>query len=418
MSLDSQSPEIARVNFDIPRIEKEWLTFTELCKRALNHDDQLSQVENANSVAVIFRAFLSKVPNEELPGNFYKTLSEQDFASDPALQKAQSVINSLPNFLSIPPTPEAAYSYYGGLRNESSHLSKDVVDRILRRSRYARDVKLLALAAEMKVVDPATLEQDNEFTTPHGVKVKINPALHEERESIVDSSTWDVRRTIKDRVHLTIINGKEYILKERKSHRHSDVAGTANGKISLGNSSEQEFDLAMGITNQGTISHGDVIVSWERPIAWVQYPDAESTQFVLFEKIPDAVDIADYSSRKNSEKILADLTTQLAELIIKNEPMYSDEMHELCESAVERYSLIDYWDSEKYPMLLSQDYALEQNPDPESMEATESVLENMHISARQEWFSNLRDYWIESSYQEVIIMKTIMVQERNYLHLM
>jgi|GEM_PF-2337914 len=368
--MDSQPPEIARINFDIPRVEKEWLVLTEVCRRQLKNNTEQHPVDGNNAVADVCIGFLSKVPNEELPEEFYRAINEQVLEPDSELQKVSRFMGTLPNFLEIPPTPEEEYNYYGALR-AGSHLSNEKVDRILRRSRYARDVKLLALAAEMKVVDEPTLQQEDEFITPHGVKVKINPALNGQRESILDPSSWELRRVIKDRVHLAVIGGKEYILKERKSHRHSDVAGTNNRQIRFGNTSEQEFDLAMGITNAGTIHHGDIIIGWERPVAFVKYPDPEETQLVLFEKIPDAIDIADYKSRANSEKMLVDLTTQLAELIIQNEHSYSQEMQQRCEQAVEQYASIGYWDSDKYPAYFEQMEALEQNPDPESMRAEE-----------------------------------------------
>ncbi len=161
---------------------------------------------------------------------------------------------------------------------------------VAQRYRYARDVKLLGLSAELHdhpiEINPA--DNPDEVLThilPSGIKLGIKAEAYAANPDLLDPVAWKGRRQLKDRVYEVRIGGIDYIQKERKTTRHTDTK--KNGHRD-GLTSQQEFEVAQEFAGLGTIEQGDVSLRWEKPVGFVEFPDGY--QFALFEKEPDLQD--------------------------------------------------------------------------------------------------------------------------------
>lgn len=153
------------------------------------------------------------------------------------------------------------------------------------RYRYARDIKVLGLMAELhdNPIDVPVVENDTVVhNLPSGTTIGMTPEAFLEHPTLLDPATWQNRRQLKDRVYAVIIDGQEYIMKERKTPRHTDTK--RYGHID-GLTSAQEFAVAREFADLGTIKQDGSELHWERPLGYVEFPDGY--QFCLFESEPD-----------------------------------------------------------------------------------------------------------------------------------
>lgn len=147
------------------------------------------------------------------------------------------------------------------------------------RYRFARDVKVLALGAELLNQDPpVSVDNNGTCVLPSGVSITVDKDHLEDASALLSPLEWERRRQIKDRVYEIIAGGKRYILKEQKTARHKDT--TRHGHKPT-NSSEAEFKIAQYLNKYGERTGEDVSVGWERPVGYVSYPDGY--QFTVFE---------------------------------------------------------------------------------------------------------------------------------------
>ena len=157
-------------------------------------------------------------------------------------------------------------------------LSREEAPLVLKKYAFARDVKLLALGAELSEVGDVNLDANGEATLPSGVCLKVANEYSQDSKAFLDPSKWDYRRQFKDRVYEIRVDGKKYFLKERKTRRHKD---THEGEYREGLTSMEEFDVAVDLNAHATVSEGPIRISWEKPVGAVEYPDGFS--FTVFE---------------------------------------------------------------------------------------------------------------------------------------
>jgi hypothetical protein len=120
----------------------------------------------------------------------------------------------------------------------------------------------------------------------------------EQRTDLLRPHLWERRRQIKDRVHEIFIGERYYILKEKKTSRHTDTKKHGHKE---GRTSADEFAVAKHFKENGKLSQGKISVDWERPIGFVTYPDG--FQFSVFEYEQDL--ISDNMPSRLAEEISA-----------------------------------------------------------------------------------------------------------------
>lgn len=193
------------------------------------------------------------------------------------------------------------------------------------RYRYAREVKLLALMAEL-ADEPGQPEDMGDGTVGRDLKSGVKMVLMREAAdadpNILNPASWQSRRVIKDRVHAVVIGGKEYIMKERKTARHTDTA--EDGHVD-GVTSKEEFEAARHFAGLGIVQRDGISLHWERPVGYAEFPDGFS--FCLFESEPDLARAA----KINSEG----LVDTLAEAIMQKPELYSEEFQRVKDAAKE-----------------------------------------------------------------------------------
>ncbi len=166
----------------------------------------------------------------------------------------------------------------------SPGLSNAEKELVARRYRYARDVKMLGLMAELHDQPMESTQAEDGLITHQlssGTKLVMTEEAYSTAPSLLDPESWEGRQELHDRVHKGQVNGKEYILKERKTARHMS---TVKGGHVDGLTSEQEFRVAQEFADLGTIRRGDIELRWEKPLGYVEFPDG--FQFCLFESEP------------------------------------------------------------------------------------------------------------------------------------
>ena len=150
---------------------------------------------------------------------------------------------------------------------------------IAQRYRFARDVKLLALQAEIAGLrENIQIDDGGEAVLPSGTSIRINVEDETRRQELLNPQNWQKRRQLKDRVYEIQVGPSKYILKEKKTARHTDTKkhGHKPGLTSL-----EEFQTAQHFQENGVEQQGSIKVDWENPVASVTFPDG--FQFTVFE---------------------------------------------------------------------------------------------------------------------------------------
>lgn len=210
---------------------------------------------------------------------------------------------------------------------QGSGISEAERSMIAHRYRLARDVKLLGLGAELQD-NPVDAQPDEQglitHILPSGAKIVAAAEVMQQSPGLFDPTQWTGRTQLKDRVHVVQAAGQQFILKERKTNRHTDVK--KNGHID-GNTSAQEFAAARHFQEVGTVKQGsDISLSWERPLGYVEFPDGY--QFAMFDHLSDMEFSADPRSGG-----LDGLRQRLAETILEHPEEYRQEYEELHKAA-------------------------------------------------------------------------------------
>ncbi|MDZ7587298.1 MAG: hypothetical protein U0946_06075, partial [Patescibacteria group bacterium] len=208
------------------RINKQWTVITEIIRRQLNDNNNDKERNGlSGNIRSAILPLVKVVADEQLPFELIKILIENPDALSGRLTASLLKSKDLIDYLKQPSIPEEEYAFYRGLQPKKSDSPEKAANKriVLRRSIYAREVKLLALGAELYSLDKSRPENRYELETPNGIKMKLNPNFDNLREKLINPLGWEFKKQIKDRVHIVTIAGKEYILKEQKTKRHKDV---------------------------------------------------------------------------------------------------------------------------------------------------------------------------------------------------
>lgn len=194
----------------------------------------------------------------------------------------------------------------------SQGLTREEKELIFSRYEYGRDMKLLAFAADLhEQRQSKQLQPDSKgkiILEPSGTVIGIDRGTINADSDLLDPARWEKREQIGDRVYQIIVSGKKYIMKERKTkfHRQVLLSGHRNGRTSEG-----EFFLG-NLLQEYAETKGDILVSFEKPLGYVQFPDGY--QFALFRYEEDLISARIVSS-KLEEAILSDIANHRAEFL-------------------------------------------------------------------------------------------------------
>ena len=301
--------EITSKQYETDKLEEQWLLITEIVRQEI-----LINSETRKIVA----GFIGQPVSETLPAEFLELIStnervarlverygehlglyvELDAVPDEQLQPdiTHAEIKISPN-LHIEYLQdlhgEDTKEFYQALKEKinSGIFLKGVTvqERLLvaKRYRFARDIKMLALQAEASE-ELIKATGDNNFALPSGTFISLNVEDEQIKQDLLNPENWERRQQIKDRVYAIQAGEAYYILKERKTARHTD---TKKGGHRPGLTSYDEFKTAKEFQENGQVRKGNVGVSWEKPLATVKFTD--EYQFTVFEYKPDLLDDID-----------------------------------------------------------------------------------------------------------------------------
>ncbi len=283
-------------------VERSWRLVTEVVRRDIIDDPK---------VRSLVSEFTTKPVSETLADEFIKSLSVADERIGKLCARYQKDLGVC---LALPPVPDEFLApdlsnaetlvlpeeelawlerFYG---KDSPMYSEGVQlaikagvflrgitrqERLLvaRRYAYSRDVKLLALGAEiLEQGSNITPTDTGEIVLPSRVKILIDESQDDAKADLLKPHLWEKRKQLKDRVYEIYVNGKKYLLKEKKTARHTD---TKKGGHQEGQSSAQEFATSKQFQEKVEEEKGDIKIRWEKPVGFATYPDG--FQFAIFE---------------------------------------------------------------------------------------------------------------------------------------
>lgn len=227
----------AATAFPSDKLDNQWALITEAVRRDLSNNPQVRK-------ALI--GFCAQPVSESLPGDFLTSLSNADPKVARINHRFQDI---LPTYLTLPPVPDELITpdvrYAAGLRTpedvieslgrifdknnplfESSldeyikagaftnGITREERQMIIKRYKFARDVKILALGAEILEQGELISNQGGEINLPSGIRIGFDTNQVEQRKDLLNPHLWKKRRQIKDRVYEISVGGRRYILKE------------------------------------------------------------------------------------------------------------------------------------------------------------------------------------------------------------
>ncbi len=303
-SIEQRIPAIDREHtFALDKIDHQWKLLTEAIRR---------EVVARPEVRKILLPFCTIPVSERLPDQLISTLRESDERIAKLVDRYEA---SLAEYLALPSVPDDQITpdisnapllhtpeeivaimkkehnhpgfqqyYYQDLKDsvENGTFSKGITNEerslVFKRYAYARDVKILALQAEILEQGMVTPNSRGEVLLPSGIKMVSDLTQHEARTDLLDPTQWGKRIQLKDRVYEIYVHGKKYILKEKKTNRHIH---TKRDDRKGGNLSAGEFEIARKFQAGATVERGDIKVGWEKPLGFATFPD--SFQFTVFQ---------------------------------------------------------------------------------------------------------------------------------------
>jgi hypothetical protein len=155
-------------------------------------------------------------------------------------------------------------------------ITRDERRLIAERYAFARDIKVLALGAELSQHEGSIDKNSGDITLPSGTHMVFD-AENEGVQNILAPHLWEKRRQLKDRVYEISANESKFILKERKTDRHTD---TKRHGHKPGRTSSEEFSIGRHLQESGGREAGDIVLSFEESIGFASYPDG--FQFSVF----------------------------------------------------------------------------------------------------------------------------------------
>ena len=213
-----------------------------------------------------------------------------DISTAPHLYRRGTAVEKLYRYKTTKDTTDSEYKEaLEFIKEKPPGVTQSERKLVAMRFRYARDVKLLALMAELSLDNDCNIVFDEGSNSvkrklPSGTILSLDSVVFESTPELLDPRRWQSRRMIKDRVFSLMINGRRYIMKERKTTRHEDVK--EHGHVD-GLTSNEEFQVARELSQQGTIEEGDIKLRYEKPLGYVEFRDGY--QFCLFEAEPELI---------------------------------------------------------------------------------------------------------------------------------
>lgn len=301
--------ETTSEQFETSELDKQWLLVTEVVRQEI-----LTDPETRKLVA----NFINSPVSETLPAEFLETISTNERVARLVGRYEEKLgsyleIDAVPDEQLQPDithaetrvNPDSWIRYLQSIHGENTtefHQALQeqaergtflkgvtVQEKLLaaQRYRFARDVKMLALQAETSDgLSMAT--SDNNFELPSGTTISLNVEDEQIKKDLLNPENWERRKQIKDRVYAIQVGESYYILKERKTARHTDTKKNGHRP---GLTSHNEFETAKDFEENGQVKKGNVGVTWEKPVATVKFPD--DYQFTVFEYEPDLLDERD-----------------------------------------------------------------------------------------------------------------------------
>lgn len=262
--------KIEKPPFARKEMKRQWLLVTEAIRQEILAEP---------SVRALVQGFTSEPVDETLPRKLLAALAPHPRLTD-LIHRYQ---NELVAYLDLSPTPDKHMQ--PDIRH-ATDITLEERNRVIQRYQFARDIKLLALQAETaQLPDGIHLDHDHTATLPGGVSITTNLAEGHERDTLLDPNNWVKRQQIKDRVYEIQVGESSYILKEKKTNRHTDTYKTGHQETA---SSQEEFDIARHYQEHAIVV-GDIKANWEQPVAAVTFPDGY--QFVVYEYTEGLMDI-------------------------------------------------------------------------------------------------------------------------------
>ncbi|MFT5280870.1 MAG: hypothetical protein ACI9AR_000306 [Flavobacteriaceae bacterium] len=301
--IPSRTPVVNSESFEegsFDKIEKQWLLLTEVIKQEIENDEILRNT---------IRAFNSTELTEQLANNFLEEISETNTRISNITNRYSETLKSYLSIDSVPDEqigefiqkstkletlqefekriedypPEIKESQLERkLKNNSflKGISNEEKLMVLRRYKFGRDVKLLALAAEIKSQDEISFEDKgnlHQAELANGTEILMSNMDKDLSEKLLDPTCWEKRRQIKDRVYEIVIGNKPYILKEKKTGRHRDKGLDKIKSLD----SKEEFKVAIEMLDSASYEDEDIVITYEKPLAAITCPDG--FQFSIFE---------------------------------------------------------------------------------------------------------------------------------------
>lgn len=313
--LDQESAK----QFDTEKIDQQWMFITEAIRQDVLTDPEVrkkvASYVNFSLSESLPHEFLSdlsldervlKLKNryEQMIGNFLELESVPDDQIQPNIRRAK-LLDSPENVI------ETLSNIYGldssGFRTRldeyisSGTFLKGITTQeklmIAQRYRFARDIKLLALGAEiLEQYEDVIDNNSQEIKLQSGVVINIDVEDETKRQELLNVQSWEKRRQLKDRVYVIDVGGSKYILKEKKTERHTD---TINVQYAKGLTSLEEFQAAKDLQANGVIEKNNIKISWEKPVATVIFPDG--FQFTVFEYTDELIEDSNITLRLANE---------------------------------------------------------------------------------------------------------------------
>lgn len=307
--------------FIFDRLDKQWLLLTEVIRRNI--------LTNSKTRKAVQR-YITEPIGESLPNFFLNDLS----FNIKILKLKEKYKNEIWKYLELESIPEEKIvsdikyaesitkpeenikllkGLYGSDTPEYYRYLKKYIDSgiflvgitaeekliIAQRYRFARDIKLLALQAE--VLDNQNIIKNNnskEVILPSGTIINIHLKNHRKNQELLNPQNWKKRRQIKDRVYEIKVGSSKYILKEKKTARHIDTFDKGHES---GLTSKEEFETAKYFQENCIVEQGNIKVNWEKPVSSVTFPDG--FQFTIFE-YEDSLFKKKYTTEDLSKSIL------------------------------------------------------------------------------------------------------------------
>ncbi|HEV7455111.1 MAG TPA: hypothetical protein VGO07_07680 [Candidatus Saccharimonadales bacterium] len=255
-----------------PAAVEEWQRITGGLLREMDNPD----------VQAALTPYCTTPISEDLPRDALAHLPET-----PLLRRLHESSTALDAYTNIPPVDESRiprdiqYAW-----KKAGTITEDEFSMIEQRYIMARDIKLLALGAELQQVATTgeQLQPDETDTIhlPSGIELHGVSAA-ENSPNLFDPNKWQGREQLKDRVHIVTVDGQKYIMKEQKTERHTDTTEGGHQE-SHRIPPAREFEIGQKLNTPEAPPKGGIQVKWERPLGYVEYPDGFAFGMYEFEE--------------------------------------------------------------------------------------------------------------------------------------